>query len=131
MKKIMRIVVALIIVLLANTLPASAVRGGHGGHFAHGGGHGHVSVGFFVGPELWWPGWWEPYPYYPYYPYYPQQPVIVQPQPDVYVQPAPQGAEPYYWYFCQDAQGYYPYVKKCPKGWMKEVPPASPEDGEE
>jgi hypothetical protein len=114
-QKIKLIVLALIM-LFANTLSAHA----HGG--------GHVGIGVVIGP-----GWWGPYPYYPYYayPYYPQPPVIVQPQPDAYVQPAPQAEEPQYWYFCPDPQGYYPYVQKCPKGWIKVVPPQSPPDGEE
>jgi hypothetical protein len=122
MKKVMRIVLALLVVLMASTLPAFADRGGHGdrgGHFGHR--DGHVGIGLFVGPGWWWPGWWDPYPYYPYYP---SPPVIVQQPPDVYVQPAPQAVEPHYWYYCPEPQGYYPYVKKCPKGWMKVIPPS-------
>jgi len=70
-----------------------------------------------------------PYPYYAYpYPYYSpsyiERPIIIQQQaPEVYVQPAQQKqAETAYWYYCQEPQGYYPYVKECPKGWMKVVP---------
>jgi hypothetical protein len=126
----MRIVLIVLVVLMAGSLPADAVRGGHfghgGGHFGHGGGH--VSFGVLVGPQWWGPGWWGgPYPYYPYYP---PQPVIVQPQPEIYVQPAPQPQETGYWFYCQETQGYYPYVKRCPNGWMKVVPPASPPGGE-
>ena len=82
--------------------------------------------------EVGW-GWWPwavggamvgatlaaPYynPYYnPYY--YPPRPVVVPAQPPVYVQPEQQ-QETYYWYFCQNPQGYYPYVQSCPGGWMK------------
>jgi hypothetical protein len=82
-------------------------------------GHSHVYGGLWVGP-----GWIEPYPYYsyPYYPYYREPPIIVQ-QPDVYVQPAPAPTQqPTYWYYCKDPQGYYPYVKQCPTGWLKVVP---------
>lgn len=125
MKRTMRMVLTLLVVLMATALPAHAARG-HGGHGGHGGGH--VGIGLYVGPGWWGPGWWGP-PYYPYYPYYPQPPVIVQPPPEVYVQPEPQ--EPSYWYFCPDPQGYYPYVKRCPKGWMKVVPHANPPEGEE
>jgi len=127
MKKIMRIVLALLVVLMAGTLPALADRGGHewhggrGGHFDHGGhfGHrgGHGGFGVFIGP-----GWWDPYPYYPYYA---SPPVIVQQPPDVYIQPPPDVVEPHYWYYCPAPQGYYPYVKKCPQGWMQVVPPAT------
>ena len=62
-------------------------------------------------------------------PYYSQPPVIIHQQaPNVYVQPAPQYApappapESNYWYFCRESNGYYPYVKQCPQGWMKVVP---------
>ena len=27
-----------------------------------------------------------------------------------------------YWYYCTDPQGYYPYVRECPQGWMQVVP---------
>lgn len=125
MKKLICIVLTLVVVIMANSLPAYAARGGH---FGHGGGH----VGVFIGPGFGGAGWWGSYPYYPYYPYYAAPPVIIQqPQSDMYVQPAPQAEETQYWYFCPDPQGYYPNVKKCPKGWMKVVPPANPPAGEE
>ena len=114
MQKVIRILLAVMVVLMVNALPADAARGhGHGG--------GHVGVGVFVGP-----GWWGPYPYYPYYP--PR--VIVEQPPEIYVQP-PQ-SEQRYWYYCPEPQGYYPQVKRCPKGWMKVVPPAddTPEEEE-
>jgi hypothetical protein len=97
-------------------------------------------VRVFVGPSIGWgyPGWyWRgpvggwpyayPYPYpYPYsspYPYYAPPPAVMQ-QPPVYSEPEQQ--QPYYWYYCQDPQGYYPYVKSCPGGWMKVVPNTTP-----
>jgi hypothetical protein len=100
--------------------------GWHGGHGGHGGGHFNVWFG---------PGWgWDPffYPYYPYYPSYPayQPPVVIQ-QPEQYVVPESQPQQTSYWYYCQNPKGYYPYVKRCPGGWMKVVPsPAPPEEGE-
>lgn len=27
----------------------------------------------------------------------------------------------FYWYYCKNPSGYYPYVKQCPSGWMKVV----------
>lgn len=114
MKKLIRIVLAMSVLLMAIGPPAYAR------------GHGHVGVGVFVGPGVW--GW--PYPYYPY-PYYYEPPVIVEQQPDTYIYQAPQQEEPYYWYYCNDPEGYYPDVQKCPKGWLKVVPPENPEDGEE
>lgn len=142
MKGFMRILVALIVaVLTVNSLPAYADRGGGrggGGHFERGGGNfghegGHWGGGFYFGPGWWGPGWGG-YPYDPYYypyPYYASPPVVVQEPPEIYVQPAPQAVTPTYWYFCPDPQGYYPYVKKCPKGWMKVVPPENGPEGEE
>ncbi len=55
--------------------------------------------------------------------YYPP-PVVVQQAPVIYMQQAPQPvpAQPAYWYYCQDPQGYYPYVNQCPRGWMRVVP---------
>lgn len=124
MRKLMQIVLALMIVILAVSQPAHADRGGHGRH-----GGGHVGVGVYLGPGWWGPGWWEPY-YYPYYPYYYSPPPVIVEQPsEIYVQPAPEA--PRYWYYCKDPQGYYPTVKRCPDGWMKVVPPSPPSDKEE
>ena len=50
-------------------------------------------------------------------------PVYAQPVPQVYVQPsAPQS----YWYYCDSAQGYYPYIQECPGGW-RQVTPTPPQ----
>lgn len=118
MKTFMRIILVLVVVFSTGLQPAYADRGGHRG--------GRAELGVFLGP-----GWWGPYPYpyysYPYYPYYSPPPVIVEQPPEIYVQPSPPvGAA--YWYYCQDPQGYYPTVKRCPKGWMKVVPPAQGEE---
>jgi hypothetical protein len=88
---------------------------------------GYARVSVFIGPGIvvpfgpFWTPYWAPYAYpyaYPYgYPYaYP--PVVVQPPSQVYVQPPP--AQPA-WYYCDNPQGYYPYVQQCPGGW-KQVP---------
>jgi hypothetical protein len=123
MKTLARIIIATLVVLLMGSMPGSSAfaRGGHGGHGPH------VGIGLWLGPG-WWPGWWGPYYYPSYYPYYQEPPVVIQQQPEVNVQPAPQAEQPTYWYFCKDPQGYYPYVKQCPGGWMKVVPtpPAPP-----
>jgi len=58
---------------------------------------------------------------YPYgYPVY-SPPVVVESAPPAYVQPEQQ-----YWYYCQDAHAYYPYVTECPSGWQQVIPQASP-----
>jgi hypothetical protein len=136
MKKVIVIVLAAAMMIFATAWPgqedqvAFAARGhGGGGHRGgHGGGHFSVWLG---------PGWgWDPffypyYPSYPYYPYYSQPPVVIQQQPQEYVMPEPQRQETNYWYFCKEAKGYYPYIKKCPGGWMKVVPAPAPPDQED
>ncbi len=85
----------------------------------------------------WWVvgGIWYPYPrpIYPYpNPYIP--PTVVVEQPPVYVQqqpapPAPAAApaqpQSQNWYYCEQSNGYYPYVRECPGGW-KTVPAEPP-----
>jgi hypothetical protein len=78
-------------------------------------------------------GWWwiasgewffYPQPVYPYPDpnnYVPLPAVVVQPPPPEPLAPQPQQ----YWYYCDAAQGYYPYVTTCPSGW-RAVPAAPP-----
>jgi len=114
-----RIIIATLLMCLIGSISVNdaEARGGRGGHGPR------VGIGLWLGP-----GWWGPYysPYY--YPYYQEPPIVIEQQPEVYVQPAPQEQQPIYWYFCRDPEGYYPYVKQCPGGWMKVVPtpPAPP-----
>ncbi len=118
MKKTAYIVLVVFGLLLGSILPAQA----HG--------HGHFYGSVWIGPG-WGPGWWGPpaYPYY--YGYYGAPPAVIQEQQPEYVEQAPQAEEQSYWYFCPETGNYYPYVKKCPKGWLKVVPPpAPPDDGE-
>ena len=49
-------------------------------------------------------------------------PVYV-PNPASYAQPQG-GAD--YWAYCQDPQGYYPYVAQCPSGWLPVTPTSMP-----
>jgi len=119
MKTLERVIFAIMVVLLLGSMPGTGAQAGHSGHGAR------VGIGLWLGP-----GWWGPY-YYPsyYYPYYPMEsPIVIQQQPELYVQPAPQTEEQQsYWYYCKSPQGYYPYVKQCPSGWLKVVPsPPSP-----
>lgn len=154
MKNTIFIIFAVLIMIFIDTLPGVAARAGDN----HGSGnyqrsrdnHGSVNYrrsgnyhrssnyhrsGYYRGPRYYYggsiwigPGWdpWWGYPYYPY-PYYPAPPVINQQQP-IYVEPVPQQEEQSYWYYCPDPQGYYPYVQKCPKGWMKVIPSPAPAD---
>jgi hypothetical protein len=106
----------------------------HGGHFHHGHFHRHASVGIFIGAAFW--PWYYPFPYYYYSPYYydPQYylpdaagpsslPPRVEPGE---VSPAPV-QQPYYWYYCAEANGYYPYVRECPGGWQPVAPQPPPQ----
>jgi len=97
---------------------------GHGGH-----NHGHGnSYSFWIGGG--WPGYWGPaypryYSYYPSYPYYypySAAPGVTAEQPQL----SSPSQDQDYWYYCQDPQGYYPYIKSCPGGWMKVVPEPAP-----
>jgi hypothetical protein len=97
-----------------------------GGHYHHGGGTQFFFGGYFGFP-FYYPYGYYPYVYPPYYPYtYPYR-TYTYDQPPVYVEPE----QPSYWYYCRDAQAYYPYVTSCPGGWTKVVPtppPAGKED---
>ncbi len=120
MRKAILVILAVLVLILGNSVSGEAARGFHG----HG--HGHFGVDVVVGPG--WGPWWGPYPYY--YPYpYATAPVVIQSEPELIVEPQPQ--EQQYRYYCKDPGGYYPYVKQCPKGWMKVVPAPAPSGPEE
>jgi len=51
--------------------------------------------------------------------------VIVETPPTVY-QEQPQQQASQYWYYCQEPQGYYPYVSQCQKGWQQVSPSPAP-----
>jgi hypothetical protein len=120
MKKTLFVIFTLMFLVFAMSGAAPVYADGHG----HGHG-GHVSGGIWIGPG-WWGPWWGPWwgwgPGYPY-PYYQSTPMVIQQQPPIYEEQAPQEEQQYYWYFCPGAKNYYPYVKQCPEGWMKVVPP--------
>jgi hypothetical protein len=87
---------------------------------------GHWEHGRHDGRYGWWwlaAGLWYFYPV-PVYPYPdPYSPPVVMVQPT----PAPSPAVPpptQYWYYCDSARGYYPYVPACPGGWR--AVPATP-----
>ncbi|GJL72241.1 MAG: hypothetical protein NMNS01_14400 [Nitrosomonas sp.] len=120
-------IVALLAMIANSSVLARGASGGGGGY--HGGGHSHghshVYLGFNYG------GFYDPgfygygYPFY-YPPYYAYPPTVIVPtEPPVYIQKEqPQPAQPQanFWYYCENPDGYYPYVKKCPNGWQ----PVSP-----
>lgn len=65
-----------------------------------------------------------------YYPpaYYYGPPVVYAPPPVVYSQPQVTYTQPatQYWYYCDAARGYYPYVNSCPGGWRQVQPASTP-----
>ena len=95
--------------------------------YAHrGGSRGRVGVNVWLGPS-WGPwGWWPYSAYSPHYPYYRGPSVVIKEEPVEYIQKTPQTEEPSYWYFCKDPEGYYPYIKRCPNGWLKVEPLLTP-----
>ena len=83
------------------------------------GGYGYGGYGF---GGYGWGGYGYPF-YYPRAYYYPPT-VIVPTTPPVYIQQQAQPVQPQtsYWYYCQNPDGYYPYVKNCPGGWLQVAP---------
>jgi hypothetical protein len=81
-------------------------------------------LGIYLGGPAYWGAW--PYPYYGAYPDY--YPYYTPDAPTVYVEPQQEAAPApaYYWYYCTDPAGYYPYVQNCNKAWMTVVPPPEP-----
>jgi hypothetical protein len=97
----------------------------------------------FVNPGggLWWGSSFYPYAYsygYPYayggYPYaagaygaysgYGYEAPAVQETAPAYAQDI--APAPYYWYYCEAASAYYPYVRECPTGWLRVLPEPPP-----
>ena len=133
----------LIIVLFGLALhDAVWARGGHGGghhHGGHGHRHHHLNYGINVGgyyPGLYGSGFYGPgfYGYRSYgypdpffnRPFYNYPPTVVVPvTPPVYIQqeqPRPVQQQTNYWHYCRNPEGYYPYVKSCPDGWLQVAP---------
>ncbi len=122
--------------------------GGHhggGGHAHHGGYHNHGGIGFYnIGgfyPGFGFGGYGLGLGYYggygfgmPYYSRYTYPPMVAAPPaPTVYIQQqqqaaveSPPRAQTDYWHYCRKPEGYYPYIKNCPDGWMQVVPQLKP-----
>lgn len=101
MKRITCSVLIALTLLLGSALPGHAWGShGYGGRHGFGGHYGYRPYG-------------HGYQYSSYF-----RPVTPQ-QPLVYVQ------ERHYWYYCESARAYYPYVQQCPEAWMRVVPPTT------
>jgi hypothetical protein len=90
--------------------PAERVAWHHGG-WRHAWHHGHSGWWWVVG------GAWFFYPE-PIYPY----PEYIGSE-DYYDYDGTYGTPDYYWYYCEDPPGYYPYIQYCNRAW-EAVPPA-------
>ena len=125
--------------------------GGHHGHH-HGGGHHHnyggyglgwglglgaiggYGLGYYGNRALYYPPAYGYAPGYGYAANYGYPVAAVPAAPPVYIQqqevaqvPPQARAAANYWHYCRNPEGYYPYVKNCPDGWMQVAPQPSPQ----
>lgn len=75
--------------------------------------HPRARVGVWIGGPFWWPGYWGPVVV--------QRPVVVQPPAEPLIVQPSAAQQTHLWYYCREAQMYYPYVTSCPSAWQ-EVP---------
>lgn len=121
-------IVALAAMSLAWAAPVAAQAHLHGHHHGYGGPRVTLSLGPYFGPWGYAPYFYDPFFYSRRWN---DRPIVIeQPAPQVYVE-QPQAyaqAAPTnnYWYFCEAAQAYWPYVKECPGGWQRVVPQPPP-----
>jgi len=81
--------------------------------------------GIFGFPMFGWPYLDWPYAsYYGGWPYYPAITADATLTPE-YTEPEQQ-QQSQYRYYCTDPQGFYPYIRNCPGGWLTVVPNATP-----
>lgn len=145
MRSIAGLTLALAALVIAAPLTARADSRDHGRAWrgdiqrfeAHDLGHwrtGSWRHGRHAGRYGWWwvlGGTWYfyPRPVYPYPDPFLPPGVVVQVPPAQVVVPepvvAPAPAAPQFWYYCDAAKAYYPYVAACPSGW-KTVPANPP-----
>jgi hypothetical protein len=135
--------ICFVIALIASN--AAWARGGWGGGGYYGGGHygggwggyhgggyapyyGGIALGLGLGYGL---GYYGNNYYGGYYGGgYPSTTIITAPAtPPVYIQqaaPVVQQNPAGYWYYCNNPQGYYPYVKQCNNSWQQVEPTPPP-----
>ncbi len=135
MKKSSLVLISSLLVASLSTVSATSFARPHHKH-GHGHGHGGARFGLYIGVPLaigaasyhygnYGARYYAPPAYY----YPPMAPIVVNPAPVTYIEQAPQVAASQqsngYWYYCDSARGYYPYVKDCPSGWQP-VPSTPP-----
>lgn len=97
------------------------------GYYGRGGYYNGIGLGLGLGYGLGYGlvGYYGNGYYSPYYGY-PSTTIITAPAtPPVYIQqaaPVVQQNPAGYWYYCNNPQGYYPYIKQCPNGWQQVSP---------
>ena len=117
---------ALILAGMTMAVAPAAHAQWYGGYYGYGPGWGRPGVGFSFGVA---PSW-RRYPPPAYrYPRYLPPPVVddyynYAPPPRDYAGGYDDGADPnpqrpQYWYFCENPEGYYPYVQDC-DNWQQE-----------
>jgi hypothetical protein len=74
----------------------------------------------YVGEQAYAGAW--PYGYYSASPSYYPYPVYTSETTTVYAESEQQVAPAYYWYYCADPTGYYPYIQTCNDAWLAVVP---------
>jgi len=83
------------------------------GHWYHGDHDGHFGW-WWLAAGMWY---FYPAPVYPYPDPYSPPPVVVEQPPAPQTTSVPPPAQ--YWYYCNSARTYYPYVASCAEGWKK------------
>lgn len=109
----MRLLKPAVLIVLATSLCAGSAFAGGGHHHHHGS---RTQFGVYIGGPV-YPWYYPPPVYYP-----PRVIVVPAPPPPVYIEQAPSYNASQYWYFCQQANAYYPQITDCPAGWIR-VPP--------
>lgn len=126
-------------VLAGGVIAAPSAMAQHHGNDYHGRDYGHFTPqehrawqggrwehGWHDNRYAWWwivDGFWYfyPVPVYPYPTYVPPAIIVQQPPP------VPSGLPPAaVWYYCDNPQGYYPYVASCNVPW-RTVPSTPPQ----
>lgn len=126
-------ILALLTLGIAWATPVSAQGHGHGHGHHYQGPRVSLSFGPYFGPWGYSPYFYDPFFYSRRWN---DRPIVIEQaapqvyveQPQMYSQAAPmaQAVPNNYWYFCEAAQAYWPYVKECPGGWQRVVPQPPP-----
>lgn len=80
---------------------------------------------------LWGLGYWPHFagPFYPPATYVTPPPIVIQQQPQTYIQRPPEQAQPpqVVWHWCRKPEGFWPHVQKCEHdAWMQVLPQTAP-----